>query len=371
MAVHQDPITKKWYYNYTEKGTRKHIIKKGFKKKTDAEDAEYERRHADNESSVDDKNYTLYQVIEEKIEECRGTYADSSYDSMVSAYNLYIKNRLKDKKIKDYSRIEITRFLNKLLDEGCSKHTVNKAHALLSLCFNYATSNHYILFNPIVGMKRKKIKKKDIPYWTYEEYKKAMEYEKNEDYKIYWEFCMHTGIRKGERVITWRDINFNKKTIKINKHIYDSGTPENRNSIKEGRKNNDGIVITLDKILEKKLEDYKDYCKKFDGFSEDWYVFGRLKPLSRTTIARKLDNLCEVAKVPRITPHGFRHSCVSLAYQAGLEDQIIASRIGDSVEQIHRTYGHLRKGADKPVANCFEQAEENYNKNHKNNEGEE
>lgn len=48
--------------------------------------------------------------------------------------------------------------------------------------------------------------------------------------------------------------------------------------------------------------------KKYDNFSNDFFVFGGQKPLSTTTVDRHKKKACKKAHMKEITQHEFRHS---------------------------------------------------------------
>ena len=78
-----------------------------------------------------------------------------------------------------------------------------------------------------------------------------------------------------------------------------------------------------------------------DGFCLNWYVFGDFRALSPTTLKRKHDQYTEAANVKHITLHGFRHSHASIMIMNGMPDQLVADRLGHSVETLHKVYTHI------------------------------
>ena len=48
-----------------------------------------------------------------------------------------------------------------------------------------------------------------------------------------------------------------------------------------------------------------------------------------------------MAGVKRITPHGFRHSHVSLLINLGCDSREVANRVGDTIQVIENTYYHM------------------------------
>ena len=61
---------------------------------------------------------------------------------------------------------------------------------------------------------------KEINYWTFEEFNKFIVACDDEEMKLLFKFLYITGCRKGEcQALSWNDIDFDKKTVRINKNI--------------------------------------------------------------------------------------------------------------------------------------------------------
>lgn len=99
------------------------------------------------------------------------------------------------------------------------------------------------------------------------------------------------------------------------------------------------------------------------------FVFGGAKPLTPSNLARKFDHYINLANkkliqdgkssLPRITPHDLRHSHVSFIINKTKDGDLtklyaIADRIGDTVDQVLKTYGHLFKSAQNTLINEIE-----------------
>ena len=59
------------------------------------------------------------------------------------------------------------------------------------------------------------------------------------------------------------------------------------------------------------------------------------------TISRTFEKYCNEANVKVIRIHDLRHSFVSMCIHLGANLLIVADLIGDTVEQVTKTYGHL------------------------------
>jgi len=71
------------------------------------------------------------------------------------------------------------------------------------------------------------------------------------------------------------------------------------------------------------------------------FYFGGDKPLASTTVKRVFDKYCNKADVEIIRIHDLLHSFVSMLIHLGANLMVVADLIGDTVEQVMKTYGHL------------------------------
>ena len=81
----------------------------------------------------------------------------------------------------------------------------------------------------------------------------------------------------------------------------------------------------------------KEYIDRIYGISNNDRVFIFTKSLISGNITRG----AAAAGVQRIRIHDLRHSHVSLLIDMGFSPHLIAERIGDTVQMVNNTYGHL------------------------------
>ena len=91
-------------------------------------------------------------------------------------------------------------------------------------------------------------------------------------------------------------------------------------------------------------------------------VFGNIKYISPTTLKRYLYHYIEIAKVKKITPHGFRHSHVSLLINLGCDSRDVAERVGDTIQMIEKTYYHMFPTKKKETINLLNNLKQPKNK---------
>lgn len=80
------------------------------------------------------------------------------------------------------------------------------------------------------------------------------------------------------------------------------------------------------------------------------------KPLSENTINIALDRVIKKAGIKRITPHGLRHTHATILLndkenRSTVED--VAARLGNTPQEIHRTYHHILLERKKETAILF------------------
>ena len=109
--------------------------------------------------------------------------------------------------------------------------------------------------------------------------------------------------------------------------------PKNKTSIR---------TLQLPKPLIDILNEHKERCKMFDGFSEENCICAADKPLRDSTIQNRNIKFAQLAGIKTIRIHDFRHSHASLLANEGINIQEVARRLGHSdVEMTWNTYSHL------------------------------
>ena len=154
--------------------------------------------------------------------------------------------------------------------------------------------------------------------------------------------------------LTWNDFSdgqffINKSlTRKTDKGSYEIKAPKSLSSIR---------YIALGETLSKYFEKYKAKEKKIPGFSEDWFIFGRLKPLSQSQIYRVMDKAIVDSKVKPIRIHALRHSHASNLIANNVNIVAVSKRLGhSSIDITLRVYTHLLKKNEDELVNSLEES---------------
>lgn len=192
--------------------------------------------------------------------------------------------------------------------------------------------------------------KKQIKFWEIDTFNSFIETVDDIMWKTLWNVFMFTGARFNEiRALSDDDIKDGK--ITISKTLLKKGK---NGGITKPTKNYKIVTKQIPSNLTTQINEYKKWKKANDISSK--FLFGGDHPLSENYIRRALKLHIKNAKVEYITPHGFRHSYVSLLINLGISTKIIAELIGDTEIQVIKTYGHLYQNAKDDAINMLDLA---------------
>ena len=194
--------------------------------------------------------------------------------------------------------------------------------------------------------------------WQVDEFNQFIKYVNNDTYEAFFITLFYTGMRLGEiQALTWKD--FKNGELQIVKSVTRKAQGKSY-AIKEPKSTSSIRNIQVGKNLEMYLNKYKEKQSKIAGFNEDWFMFGNLKPLAKTTITREKDRAIKEAGVKRISIHDFRHSHASNLIANGINIVAVSKRLGhSSVEMTLRVYTHLIKTTEDQLLSYIDESSQN------------
>lgn len=175
-------------------------------------------------------------TVEQWARVCLETYSKvSGRESTYVSYLSIIENHLKP--LGDYKLSEVT---NAMVQEhlqreargpgnenGLGEKSLTNVKAFLSLIFNQALRNGYILRNPVTGVKIPKAGKKETIALSVEQQHALLTAARNYLRPIMFAvvFACYTGCRKGEVMgLLWKDVDFDEGVIHISKQLHRSSS---------------------------------------------------------------------------------------------------------------------------------------------------
>ena len=207
-------------------------------------------------------------------------------------------------------------------------------HNILSAIFNHACRFYNLKSNPARqagNMGREE--KKEMLFWTTEEYKKFSEVVIDKPVSFYaFEMLYWTGIRSGELLaLCPSDFDFEKQTVKISKTYHRS---KGRDIITTPKTAKSNRTIKMPKFL---CEEIQEYMKMLYEVKPDDRIF----TVTKSYLDHEMRRGVKEAGLKKIKVHALRHSHVSLLIHMGFTVLAIAERMGHEAEKITLKYAHL------------------------------
>ena len=241
-----------------------------------------------------------------------------------------------------------------------SDKTIQHFYTIINTALKRAILWGYIVNNPNSYIEKPKIRKKEIECYSPEDVEKLLNVLQNESLKyqaiIY--LALDSGARRGEIVgLTWNDIDFKKKTLRINKSV--QYTKELGIFEKTTKTQSSDRVIyisdnTLNILKQYQKEQIENKLKLGNKWENSKRIFtnnfgGDMHP---DTPSQILENIIKKYNLKRISFHGLRHTSISLQISSGIQAQIISKRAGhSSVSTTHSIYSHFFDNEFQEVAN--------------------
>ena len=297
----------------------------------------------------------------EKPSEIYVTPEDMTFDHLIEQYLQFKKSRIKESSYYDVQKKVGTKILpffkgltlkeitpTKILEWQSSLNGYSYAYRKtlmthLSLIYNYAERYHDII-NIIrkVDKPRNLEPKKEMLFWSPEEFAQFIKQVERLDYAMLFRFLYLSGCRKGEALaLTWKDVDLAAGTVSISKSFSNKAHDEGKKYALTTPKNaGSNRIVALPAFFCEQLTKYQEWQK--NNVEGDVFVFGGADPLSPTNIERTLTKAAAMAKVKRIRIHDLRHSCASLLIHKGVSIVAVSRHLGHStVEQTLNTYSHM------------------------------
>ena len=310
-------------------------------------------------SQLIEEDYTFKELCNlymEKKQSCK-----KSTTLQCDIYSLRKFDDINDYKIKDITPDIIQDILNEMNMNGLSTGYINKIRSIINKIFNFALEQELINSSPVLKVykiKRPDELKKEMSYWTLSEFECFSEHVAAKDTKYYvlFNILYYMGCRKGEALaLQWGDINFSKRTIRINKTIaqqlrgvsYKLTPPKTANSIR--------TIKIPSKLYDILLERYNN-AKFYRDFNSTFFVVGGNYPMSLKYVGPKFKEYSIKANLPIIRIHDLRHSHASLLINQGANIKAIASRLGDNVDTVLSVYTHLFHETEDELVSIIDHA---------------
>lgn len=356
MPVYREKNKKKWtkdgrsYFfkcQYEDAyGNKKTKKSKYYMTSKEAKDAEDEFKLS-NKQRTNDSNLTFLELTDLFYEYKKGKVREGSY-------NTYYGHR---KEFEFLFPIKINKLTIQIIDKwkstldekpNLSTSYKNDVLTTLKQILNFAMNYHNFdliqLYRKIEPFKNPDEIKKEMEFYTFNEYQQFIFYETELLYKAIFDTFYYLGLRKGElRGLQWKYIDFENHIMKLRVQIPSryNVTDYKLTPLKTKASKRD---LPIPDVLYNELLQLYNQAKQFKNFNEDWFVFGDSFPICKENIKNRKDRNLKLANLKYIRIHDFRHSCASLLITNGADITLVAKWLGHAnVALTLNTYAHMYK----------------------------
>lgn len=288
--------------------------------------------------NVEKDTPTVGALVREYLAALSNQNKDSSIYDKQNIYRLFLLPEYEDQNITVFTKEELYRLQDRLWAEKnprtndfYSYKYLEKIRGHISAFLVWCESRYGFKNNLVdVTKPKRRASSSEMQIWTRDEFELFINEVEDPMWHCFFTLLFFTGRRKGEILaLTKEDIQ--GKNIRINKSLTRKtidGSPYKITTTKADKKQ----LIPMCEIVSKELEAYK---------GEAPFFFGGDKPLAENTVTRVFQKYAAAAGLNQIRIHDLRHSYVSMLIHLGANFMVVADLIGDTVEQVTKTYAHM------------------------------
>lgn len=294
--------------------------------------------------------------IEDRKQVCKFTTL-ATYPNMYKYLKVFMKIKCVDYDIEHFNKWKKQMAANKKICLRYKNDILKHWKSVLNFGTRWYDFNFLSVYRKMDKFKDPNGLKKEMKYYTLPEFKKFISGEEDSMWRCYFQTLYYCGLRCGEsRGLMWKDIDFNKKLLSINRQVID--TPKDWDKpyvISDPKTKTSRRVIPICNVLLDAFNIYKNELESKNQYNINNFVFS---PSDGTTPLRDNHILTRKKKIEKATgskhirTHDFRHSCASLLINSGGNVSMVAKYLGHSeVEETLNTYSHMFPSALDDVLN--------------------
>jgi len=348
MPIYKDEKTNKYFYSVRYKdtfGQNKRKVKRGFTRKKDAKIAESEFIQKVKFGYSDTQLFKT--VFYDRLK--AANLSPRSIEKRTLEYNNYLKSRFENIPIGKITTEQCRELRNSLMnDYDLSLSYARSVWAGFKAVMNYANKHYKLLYDPTLPIEPIPRVKPKATYITRELFDEKVENIENETSKNLTKLLFYSGLRIGEALaLQWSDYDRDKGELIISKTL-DLQHRKIRNTVKT---NSSAGIVPLPSHIRKLLNDLYEYkSNNFKYFSDDYYIFGDLKPWSYTTYTFHFKSV-----FPDIRIHSLRHSYATYLINNGVDMYVLMELMRHSnINETIQTYSHLYTNKKQEAMRIFD-----------------
>lgn len=251
-------------------------------------------------------------------------------------------------KLADVEPTDVRQLYGELRRNGASTSALRQLRSTLSAMFSTAFEDGLIRSNPVRGVRipaptKVEVDDDQAKALTRDELRRLLAALPSDDWRLFFEFLVHTGLRISEAVgLRWEHLDLGTRPrVLVREQFYEG--KRSRLKSKSGKRD-----VPLSPGMAECLR-----TKRATSYREGGPVFTTIAgtELSRPNVAsRVLKPAAKAARLPWASFHTFRHTCASMLFEEGRNVKQVAEWLGHADPAFTlRTYVHL---LDEGVGNA-------------------
>lgn len=257
--------------------------------------------------------------------------------STLEQMNRYLKSirPIADIRLSELSALDLQQWLNGI----AAPRKREKLYVMVKDALNKAVKNKLIKENPMDAVDKPKIQRKQSPALSKEDEEKFVTACKDLPQGNLYLMCLYEGLRIGEAMaLTWADVNFEKRTITVNKNIDRDGT---LGTPKTATSNRVVPLFAKTYALLQSMPKGKD--------SE------RIFPNAMKTYQNHIARLSAQLGLNGVHAHTLRHTFATRCAEAGIAVKVVQKWLGHSTVQMTlNVYTHVNPEFEAEMVEKFD-----------------
>jgi integrase len=250
-----------------------------------------------------------------------------------------------------------------MIDTGLSNRSVQAFHKALKAAYQLAVDRGRLVSNPAALATPPTVSNQARRYWTPEQVGEFLVYAASHPCVVTGlvETMVDSGGRRGEVLgLHWNDIDLNAGTATVaGQLVADSSTKAL--SIRSTKRPRSKSVIalhpdTVAALRRRKVDQAAERLAMGAGWPSSGIHYGLVftwpdgRAIHPDVLTRTVARMSTAAGLPRLTPHGLRHSFARAALAARVPVEVVAARLGNTPRVVQETYQHVVPADDAAAA---------------------
>lgn len=245
------------------------------------------------------------------------------------SWRVHIAPKLGSLRVAEVTRARCQALVDGMVERGLQPSTISGHVATLHSLLAAAVRDGLIERNSASRLIMPRERSRSQAVWTLDQAQAFLATTVSTRHHVLWSLLLATGLRIGEALaLTWADVDLDAHLVSVRATVRRNAD----GTIGVGRGTKTGIdrTVPIHGTTAQLLIRHRAAQRQRPIVDIAGYVFPgrRLGPLSGSAVRDALDRATEAAGLPRLTPHGFRHTAATLMIDQGIAPSVVQDILG-------------------------------------------